>query len=94
MPSRSRRTPPDDEAPPTFEQRLAALEAVVEALEGDDLGLEESLARYREGVGHLEACRALLDDAEGRLVELLEGADGEARERGLRIGDSGLEPEA
>lgn len=76
--------PPPEE--PTFEQRLEALEGVVRALEGEELGLEESLARYREGVAHLKACRALLDDAEGRLVELLEGSEG-VREQPLDLGD-------
>lgn len=70
-----------DAKDPTFEERLAALEAVVEALEGDKLGLEDSLARYREGMEHLLACRALLDGAEGRLLELLEGPGGTAIER-------------
>ena len=79
--------------PPTFEERLAALEAVVEALEGDELTLETSLAQYREGVEHLKACRTLLDAAEARLAELVE-VDGEARERPLRVGDDGLEDDS
>lgn len=67
---------------PTFEERLEALEAVVRDLEAEELPLEASIERYQEGVGHLEACRALLDDAERRLVLLVETADGdlEARE--------------
>ncbi len=78
---------------PTFEERLAALEGVVDDLEGEELPLETSLERYRQGVEHLRACRALLDDAEARLAELVgEGADGEALEQPLRVGDEGLEP--
>ena len=78
---------------PTFEERLEALEAVVADLEGEDLPLEQSLARYKEGVEHLRACRDLLDDAESRLAELVgEGPDGEPIERDLRVGDDGLEP--
>ena len=71
---------------PSFEERLEALEAVVRDLEGEDLPLEASLTRYREGVEHLRACRALLDDAEARLAEL--AADGS--EKPLRVGDEGL----
>ena len=79
---------------PTFEERLEALEAVVRALEGDDLSLEASIERYREGVAHLGACRALLDDAEQRLVALVQGADGDPpEERPLRVTDRGLEPD-
>lgn len=78
---------------PTFEERLEALEAVVADLEGEDLPLEQSLARYKEGVQHLRACRGLLDDAEARLAELVgEGPDGAPIERDLRVGDDGLEP--
>lgn len=65
--------PPDEhEAPPSLEERLEALEAVVADLEGEELPLEKAIARYQEGVAHLQACRALLDDAERRLVELVE----------------------
>ena len=48
----------------SFEQRLEALEAVVEDLEGDELSLEDALARYKIGMEHLKACRLLLDRAE------------------------------
>ena len=75
---------------PSFEDRLEALEQVVEDLEGEELGLEASIERYREGVEHLRAARALLDEAEQRLVELVK--EGEA-ERPLRVGEGGLEPD-
>ena len=84
----------EDELAAQAKKRLAALEEVVDALEAEDLGLEESLARYREGVAHLEACRALLDEAEARLVELTQGADGRAVERPLQVGENGLEDAA
>lgn len=78
---------------PGFEARLAALEGIVKALEGEGLSLEESLQRYQEGVQHLLACRALLDGAEKRLLELVERPDGGAAERPLRVGEQGLEPD-
>lgn len=81
---------PDAQAP-TFEARLEALEGIVKALEGEGLSLEESLARYQEGVEHLRACRALLDGAERRLLELTERADGSVAERPLTVGEQGLE---
>jgi exodeoxyribonuclease VII small subunit len=85
------------EKPLSFEDRLARLEQVVKDLEGEDLPLESALQRYREGVDHLRACRALLDDAEKRLVELVaqEGPDGslQAGERPLKVTDRGLEPD-
>ncbi len=95
MPAKKAGPPPAPVAAegPSFEERLAALEGVVKDLEGEDLSLEASIARYREGVRHLEACRALLDEAERRLVELTRGAAGETAERALRVGDEGLEPD-
>lgn len=89
-PPMAARPPPSSE--PAFEERLAALEAAVRDLEGEDLTLEQALARYREGVEHLKACRALLDGAEARLLELLGEAPGEARP--LALGEQGLEPAA
>lgn len=77
---------------PGFEARLEALEGIVKALEGEGLTLEEALARYQEGVRHLVACRALLDGAEKRLLELVERPDGSASERSLSVGESGLVP--
>jgi len=79
-------------APPTFEERLESLELVVQDLEGEELSLEASIERYREGVAHLKACRTLLDDAEQRLVELVQ-EDGEPTEKPLRVTDRGLEPD-
>lgn len=77
---------------PGFEERLTALEGIVQALEGEELSLEESLRRYQQGVEHLRACRALLDGAEKRLLELVEGPGG-ATERPLRVGEDGLVPD-
>lgn len=96
MPTRSK--PTDDDAPrePTFEERLEALEGVVRDLEGEDLPLDASIERYREGVAHLKACRAILDTAEQRLVELVqEGGEsgGAPGERALRVTARGLEPD-
>ena len=84
-------------APPTFEERLAALEAVVHDLEGEEVPLEASLQRYREGVEHLRACRTMLDEAEKRLAELVAETSptGETRvvERPLRVTERGLAPD-
>ncbi len=75
----------------SFEARMEALEAVVQDLEGEELPLEASLERYKEGVEHLRECREMLDDAEARLAELVAESDGEIAERALRVGEDGLE---
>ena len=63
-------------APPTFEQALNRLEAIVHDLEDGRAGLAESLEAYEEGVRLLRKCHALLERAERR-IELLTGVDAE-----------------
>lgn len=48
---------------PTFEERLARLQAIVTALEAGDSPLEESVALYKEGLAHATACREQLEKA-------------------------------
>ena len=60
----------DDEAP--FEESLERLETIVEELEAGSLSLEESLARYEEGVRLSRRLTASLDQAEKRIERLVE----------------------
>ena len=62
----------------SFEQALTKLEQIVRDLEDGKIGLEESLARYEEGVGLLRRCYGQLRQAEQRIVELT-GMDGEGK---------------
>ena len=78
--------------PTSFEAHLAALEKVVADLEGDALSLEASIGRYQEGVGHLAACRRILDAAEQRLAELVAAPDGTVTEKPLAVTAEGLVP--
>lgn len=55
---------------------LDRLEAIVRALEQDDLDLDKALALFEEGVTRLRDARARLADAEVRLRQLREAADG------------------
>ena len=57
---------------------LARLEAIVRALEQEDLDLDGALALFEEGVGRLREARRRLADAELRLKQLREAADGSA----------------
>lgn len=81
---------PGEPKPGTFEAHLQALERVVADLEGDALSLEASIGRYQEGVGHLAACRRILDAAEQRLSELVAAPDGTVTERPLAVSSEGL----
>ena len=55
----------------SFEASLHRLTEVVEKLEGGELGLEESLALFEEGVGLARAAQSRLDAAEKRVEELV-----------------------
>lgn len=55
-----------------FEQKLTALEAVVEKLEHGDLPLDESVRLFEEGVKLSDACKKELENAEGRIQVLVE----------------------
>lgn len=53
-----------------FEQSLAELEAVVEALESGDTGLEDALAKFERGVNLARHCQDALKTAELRVSQL------------------------
>lgn len=59
---------------PTFEEALAGLEQIVHDLEEGQIGLNEALARYEQGVKLLRHCHDLLEKAE-RKIEMLSGVD-------------------
>ena len=59
-----------DQEPLSFEQAVGQLEQIVAAIESGQIGLEESLARYEQGMELVKHCRGILDRAEKR-IELL-----------------------
>jgi exodeoxyribonuclease VII small subunit len=60
--------PPSDNL--SFEQALAELERIVRQLEDGQIGLEESLSCYEQGVSLLKRCYGQLRQAEQRIVQL------------------------
>jgi exodeoxyribonuclease VII small subunit len=61
---------------PSFEHSLRRLEEIVHLLEEGDLGLDEAMQHYEEGVKLLRQSYELLERAE-RKIELLSGVDAE-----------------
>ncbi len=57
----------------TYEAAFAQLETILQALEGDDLPLAESLALYEQGVVLAAHCTTLLDSAELRVRQWQNG---------------------
>jgi exodeoxyribonuclease VII small subunit len=72
------KTDPSNPAPDPlrFEDALERLEEIVHALEEGDIGLNESLERYEEGIKLLRRSYELLQRAERR-IEMLSGVDAE-----------------
>jgi exodeoxyribonuclease VII small subunit len=68
MPRRKSAT--EDPAAPSFEESLAGLEALVEAMEKEQLPLEELVVCYEKGSVLLDRCESLLQSARGR-IELI-----------------------
>lgn len=66
-----------------FESALDELEDIVRALDGDDVGLDEAIALFRKGLARVEAANAWLDDASGRVEEVIEASTGALESRPL-----------
>jgi len=63
--------PDDEEKPsPSFEEALAGLEALVEAMEHEQLPLEELVSHYEKGSELLNRCDSFLKSARER-IELI-----------------------
>ncbi len=62
--------------PKTFEEGLQELEQILADLEGGELGLEDSLAKYERGNFLIHHCRGVLNSAERQIELLSKGPDG------------------
>jgi exodeoxyribonuclease VII small subunit len=65
-----------DPASLSFEEAIERLQAIVEELESGSLSLEDSLARYEEGVKLSRRLTQTLDEAEKRIEKLVENPAG------------------
>ena len=53
-----------------FETRLVELERIVTALDSDEIGLDEAMALFEEGILHVRAANQLLEETRGKVEEL------------------------
>jgi len=72
------RAAPDDLASRPFDELVAELQRIVQALEAGNLPLEESIARYREALRLHAAAELRLRDAELTISQLGRGMGAEA----------------
>ncbi|HPC62745.1 MAG TPA: exodeoxyribonuclease VII small subunit [Verrucomicrobiota bacterium] len=68
-----------------FEEALKKLEAIVEAMESEDLPLESLITRYEEGMKLARVCQQKLAQAETRIQVLERDASGELKLQPLAV---------
>ncbi|HBP64543.1 MAG TPA: exodeoxyribonuclease VII small subunit [Desulfosporosinus sp.] len=61
----------------SLETGLQHLEEIVKNLEQKDLPLEKALNLFKDGVGLVQYCSSVLNEAEKQMEILLEGPDGQ-----------------
>ena len=59
----------------SFEQNISRLEEISASLESDDVGLEEALQLYEEGINLSKTCLTTLKNAELKITELKKKID-------------------
>ena len=63
----------------SFEDNMETLEKIVTELEKGDLNLDESIAKFEDGIKISKECNKILEEAEKKITILLE-KDGEIKE--------------
>lgn len=70
----------------TFEEALRQLEEVAEQIEQGQVGLEESIKKYEQGMGLVKQCRDILARAERKIQQLQTRSDGTLQTTPLEAG--------
>jgi len=65
--ARRKSQPEEHPSSPSFEEALAGLEAIVDAMEREQLPLEELVTYYEKGSRLLDRCESILQTARGRI---------------------------
>lgn len=60
-----------------FEQAMERLDAIVEAMESGEIGIEESISKYEEAMQLAAHCRKVLEDSEQRIKQIQISAAGQ-----------------
>ncbi len=74
---------------PDFETSLKELEEIVEQLETSDLTLDETLAKYENGIKMYKQCYQILEKAEKKINILLKSSTGDIRTEEFKLKKSG-----
>jgi exodeoxyribonuclease VII small subunit len=80
--------PPAKAENTSFEEALKKLETIVEAMESEDLPLENLLAQYEEGTRLAKVCQEKLAEAEVKIQQLEKTTSGDLRLKSVQLPDS------
>ena len=61
---------------PTFEEALKQLETLAQQIEQGQIGLEDSITKYEDGMALVKQCRDILSRAELKIQQIQAKADG------------------
>ncbi|HZK55021.1 MAG TPA: exodeoxyribonuclease VII small subunit [Desulfosporosinus sp.] len=73
----------------SLETGLQQLEMIVKTLEQKDLPLEKALNFFKDGVGLVQYCSSVLNEAEKQMEILLVGPDGQLQVKPVNFGMEG-----
>lgn len=59
----------------SFEKKLEQLTTVINQMEQTDVGLEQSLKLYEQGIKLTRECQKIIADAEAKIEQLMQQAD-------------------
>ena len=65
--------------PLKFEDAIESLEEIIEKIESGEVGLEDCLSQYEQGMKLIQQCRAILTAAEKKIAELAPDERGKLR---------------
>jgi exodeoxyribonuclease VII small subunit len=73
----------------SFEEALKQLETIAEQIEQGQIGLEESIEKYEQGMALVKQCRDILSRAELRIEQLQDGDHGKLEAKPLELPNNG-----
>jgi exodeoxyribonuclease VII small subunit len=59
----------------SFEESIKRLKETVDKIEQGDIGLQDSLEQYEQGMALIQHCRGILEKAEKRIERISQGAE-------------------
>ena len=68
----------------SFEDNMESLEKIVSELEKGDLNLDDSIAKFEDGIRISKECNKILEEAEKKITILLE-KDGDVKEENFIV---------